>query len=72
MHLRWLNPLAPGVGDTLARYRRVIVPELNLGQLVRVLRDRFLVDAVAVSRVQGQPFKTQQLTEKIRSIMDEG
>jgi 2-oxoglutarate ferredoxin oxidoreductase subunit alpha len=69
MHLRWLNPLPPGVGEILERYDRVIVPELNLGQLVRVLRERFLVDAIPISKVQGQPFKAQQLTERIRSLL---
>jgi 2-oxoglutarate ferredoxin oxidoreductase subunit alpha len=69
MHLRWLNPMPPGVGDTLKRYRKVIVPELNLGQLVHLLRDRFLVDAVAVTKVQGQPFKTKQLTERLRTLV---
>ena len=72
MHLRWLNPLPPGVGEILARYRRVIVPELNLGQLVRVLRDRFLVDAISISKVQGQPFKVEQLVDRIRATVLQG
>jgi 2-oxoglutarate ferredoxin oxidoreductase subunit alpha len=72
LHLRWLNPLPPGVEEILARYGKVMVPELNLGQLVRVLRDRFLVDAVAVSRVPGQPFKAEQRTERLRAILDAG
>ena len=69
MHLRWLNPMPPGVGEALRRYRKVIVPELNLGQLVHVLRDRFLVDAASVTKVQGQPFKTKQLTERLRALV---
>jgi 2-oxoglutarate ferredoxin oxidoreductase subunit alpha len=72
MHLRWLNPLPVELGEVLGRYRKVVVPELNLGQLVRVLRDRFLVDAVSLPRVQGQPFKAQQLTERIRGVLDGG
>jgi len=70
MHLRWLNPLPHHVEDIVARYEKVLVPELNLGQLVHVLRGRFLIDAVSISQVQGQPFKTQQLIERIRSILD--
>ena len=65
-HLRWLNPLPPGLGELLGRYRRVIVPELNLGQLVRLLRDRFLVDAIPINRVEGRPFKAGELAAEIR------
>jgi 2-oxoglutarate ferredoxin oxidoreductase subunit alpha len=70
MHLRWLNPLPPEVEQILARYDRVLVPEMNLGQLVHVLRDKFLIDAVSISRVQGQPFKAQELSDRIRSTLD--
>ncbi len=71
-HVRWLSPLQPGLEEALARYRRVIVPELNLGQLVRVIRERFLIDAIALTKVQGQPFKAAQLVERIRaSLADE-
>ncbi|MGH7292729.1 MAG: 2-oxoacid:acceptor oxidoreductase subunit alpha, partial [Myxococcota bacterium] len=65
-HLRWMNPLEPGLGDLLARYRRVIVPELNLGQLVRLVRDRFLVDAIPINRMEGRPFKAGELAAEIR------
>jgi len=65
-HLRWLNPFPPGLGELLARYRKVIVPELNLGQLVRLIRDRFLVDAIPINRVEGRPFKAGELASEIR------
>jgi len=65
-HLRWLNPFPPGFGELLARYRKVIVPELNLGQLVRLIRDRFLVDAIPINRVEGRPFKAGELASEIR------
>jgi len=70
MHLRWLNPLPPEVEQILARYDRVLVPEMNLGQLVHVLRGKFLIDAVSISRVQGQPFKARELSDRIRSTLD--
>ena len=65
LHLRHLNPLPGDLGEVLARYRRVLVPELNLGQLVRLLRHEYLVDAIAISKIQGQPFKTTELRERI-------
>ena len=70
LHLRWLNPLPSGLEEIFARYRHIIVPELNFGQLVRVLRDRYLVDAVPVSQVRGQPFKVEQLAARISSILE--
>ncbi len=69
-HLRWLNPLPPEIGELIARYKRVIVAELNMGQLVRVLRERFLVDAVPINRMQGQPFKTGELVAEIKGLME--
>ena len=70
VHLRWLNPLPPGLDELFARYEKIIVPELNLGQLVRVLRDRFLIDAVPVSKIEGQPFKVNELTARIKKIIE--
>ena len=64
-HLRWLNPLPPGLGDALGRFRHVLVPELNGGQLVHVLRDRFLVDAQGLSKVQGLPFSAREVEASI-------
>jgi 2-oxoglutarate ferredoxin oxidoreductase subunit alpha len=65
-HLRWMNPLEPGLDRLLARYRKVLVPELNLGQLVRLLRDRFMVDAIPINRMEGRPFKAGELAAEIR------
>ncbi len=66
VHLRWLNPLPQDLGKTIDRFKRVIVPETNLGQLVRVLRDRFLVDAVPVNKIEGQPFKVTEIMDAVR------
>ena len=66
IHLRWLFPFAPGLGEAIARFRRVVVPELNNGQLVRIIRDRFLVDAEPLLKVQGLPFKAREIETAIR------
>ena len=69
-HLRWLNPLPPGLGDALGQFRRVLVPELNGGQLVHVLRDRFLVPAEGLSKVQGLPFTAREIEAAIAALAD--
>ncbi len=67
-HLRYLNPMPRNLGDILKRYRRVLVPELNGGQLCLLLRAKFLVDAVSLSKVQGRPFLVSELEMKIEEL----
>ncbi len=69
VHLRHLNPLPRNLGDVIRRYRRVLVPELNLGQLLWVLRAKYLVDAVGYPKVQGKPFKQSEIESKIDEIL---
>lgn len=65
LHLRHLNPLPADLKEILGRYRTVLVPELNLGQLSRLLRERYLVDALSLSKVQGKPFMVSEIVERI-------
>ena len=65
LHLRHLNPLPRDLGEILARYERVVVPELNLGQLRSILRDKFLVDAKGINKVQGKPFQVSELVARL-------
>jgi 2-oxoglutarate ferredoxin oxidoreductase subunit alpha len=69
-HLRYLNPLPPNLGEVLAAHRLVLVPELNRGQLSRVVRAEFLVDAITYSKVQGLPFKASEIIDKIHELLD--
>jgi 2-oxoglutarate ferredoxin oxidoreductase subunit alpha len=71
IHLRHLNPLPPDLGQILRQYRRVLVPEINSGQLVRVLRAEYLVDAVGYNRVSGMPLASQDILEAINQILEE-
>ncbi len=64
-HLRHLNPFPANTGEVLGRYRKVLVPEMNLGQLALLLRARYLVDAVGYNRVRGLPFTATELAEAI-------
>ena len=70
IHLRHLNPLPPDLGQILRQYRRVLVPEINSGQLVRVLRAEYLVDAVGFNRVRGVPLATQDLVDAITQLVE--
>jgi 2-oxoglutarate ferredoxin oxidoreductase subunit alpha len=69
MHLRHLNPLPPNVGDVLRQYKRVLVPEMNLGQLSLLLRARFLVDAIGFNKVQGKPFTQAEVEARIEELL---
>jgi 2-oxoglutarate ferredoxin oxidoreductase subunit alpha len=69
LHLRFLNPLPGNLGNILKRYKRVLVPELNMGQLLWVLRAKFLVDAVGLNKIQGRPFKQSELEQKIEEML---
>jgi len=69
VHLRHLNPLARNLGELLGRYSHVLVPEMNLGQLLMLLRAKFLVDAQGYNKIQGQPFKQSEIEAKIEEIL---
>ncbi|MEU0938934.1 2-oxoacid:acceptor oxidoreductase subunit alpha [Embleya sp. NPDC005971] len=67
-HVRHLDPLPADLGTVLARYRRVLVPEMNLGQLARLLRARYLVDVESLTQVRGMPFKVAELRTAIEKV----
>jgi 2-oxoglutarate ferredoxin oxidoreductase subunit alpha len=69
-HLRHLNPFPTNLGDILRAYTRVIVPEMNLGQLALLLRARYLIDVHSHTKVQGQPFKASELAEVIEGVLE--
>jgi len=69
LHLRYLNPLPANLGDILKRYKKVLVPELNMGQLLWVLRAKYLVNAVGLNKIQGRPFKQTELDQKIEEML---
>ncbi len=70
VQLRHLNPFPRDFGEILRRYDRVLVPELNLGQLVRLIRARYLIDAKSYPKIQGQPFKEAEIVEAIKSQLE--
>ena len=68
-HLRHLNPFSPNLGGLLSRFERVLIPELNLGQLRMLIRARYLVDAVGLNKVSGRPFLIREIEEKIAELV---
>ena len=68
-HLRYLNPFPPNLGDVLSRFDRVLIPELNLGQLRMLIRARYLVDAVGLNKVSGRPLLIREIEEKIAELV---
>jgi 2-oxoglutarate ferredoxin oxidoreductase subunit alpha len=69
-HLRHLNPFPGNLGDVLRRYEKVLVPEINLGQLALLLRGRYLVDVISYNRVRGLPFGAAELAGVIKDVID--
>ena len=70
VHLRHLNPLPPDLGHILREYRKILVPEINSGQLVRVLRAEYMVDAVGFNRVRGLPLASEEIFEAITQLLE--
>jgi 2-oxoglutarate ferredoxin oxidoreductase subunit alpha len=70
--LRYLNPFPANTGEVLSRYRTVLIPEINLGQLALLLRATYLIDAVGYNRVRGKPFRIQEIVDEAERILDGG
>ncbi len=68
-HLKYINPLPKNLGDVLKRFKRILLPEINLGQLAMVLRSEYLIDIIQYNKVQGLPFKAFEIEEKILNLL---
>ena len=69
-HLHYLNPFPRNLGDVLRSYDKVLIPEMNLGQLRQLVRSEFLVDAHGYNRVTGKPFKAAELADAITALVN--
>jgi 2-oxoglutarate ferredoxin oxidoreductase subunit alpha len=69
-HLRHLNPFPRNTGDVLRRYDQVLIPEMNLGQLLKLVRAEFLVDAVGYNRVSGLPLRAAEVADAITALVE--
>lgn len=68
-HLRYLDPMPKNTGDVLKSFKRILVPEMNLGQLCGVIRGRYLLDAISLSKVKGKPFTIGEIESKIKELL---
>ncbi len=68
-HLRYLNPFPRNLGDLLSNYKKVLVPENNAGQLVRIVRDKFMIPAIPHNKIKGQPFTVTEMKNKIWEVL---
>ncbi|HEY6571467.1 MAG TPA: hypothetical protein VIZ22_14335, partial [Candidatus Limnocylindrales bacterium] len=67
--MRYLNPFPANTGEVLSRYRTILIPEINLGQLALLLRATYLVDAISYNKVRGKPFRIQELVDEAERIL---
>jgi 2-oxoglutarate ferredoxin oxidoreductase subunit alpha len=72
VHLRHVNPFPNDLGAVLARYDKVVIPEMNLGQLAMLIRAKYLTDAISVTQVRGLPFKADELSEMLLNVINHG
>ena len=71
VHVRHLNPLPSDLGDILKRFKRVLIPELNMGQFRLLIRSKYLIDAIGLNKIQGRPFLVSEIEEKILQILED-
>ena len=69
LHLKYLNPFQKNIGEILYNFKQVLVPEINLGQLSKMLRSKYLIPAVSLTKVQGLPFKSSEIENKIDELL---
>jgi 2-oxoglutarate ferredoxin oxidoreductase subunit alpha len=70
LHIRYLNPMQKNIGEILSRFKTILVPELNLGQLIKILRSTYLVPAVGLNKIQGAPFLAEEIEKKIDELLE--
>lgn len=70
LHLKYLNPFPKNLGEVMSKFNKVLVPELNLGQLRKILRAEYLVDAIGLNKVQGRPFKASEIEKKVIELLE--
>jgi 2-oxoglutarate ferredoxin oxidoreductase subunit alpha len=68
-HFRYLNPMPKNTKDVLRKYKHIVCPEINMGQLSKLLREEFLIDVESFNKIQGLPFKSFEIESKIESIL---
>ncbi len=68
-HVKYLNPFPKNLGEILKKYDKVLIPELNNGQLIKIIRDKYFIDAKGLNKIQGMPFSSEELKFKIKEML---
>ena len=69
VHLRWINPLPDDLGEILIKYKNVLIPEINFGQLIKVIRSEYLVDAKGLNQVYGKPISAADIQDEVKKLI---
>lgn len=69
LHLKYINPLPKNLGEVLYNFKNVLIPEINLGQLIKILRSKYLIPAIGLNKIQGLPFRADEVEKKIDEIL---
>ena len=69
VHLRWINPLPKDLGEIIIKFKNVLVPEINMGQLIKLIRSEYLVDAKGLNQVTGRPISASKIIETVKEII---
>lgn len=69
IHLRYIRPFPSNLGDMLKNFEKILIPELNNGQLIKIIRDQYLVDAKGLNKIMGVPFTKQEIADEVRKML---
>ena len=70
IHLRWINPLPNDLGELLIKFKNVLIPEINLGQLIKIIRAEYLIDAIGLNKVKGKPISSAEIQDNVKKILE--
>ena len=68
-HLKYMNPMPKNLGEILSSFDKVLIPEMNMGQLLMLIRAKFMIPAIGYSKVRGLPFSTHDIVDKVKEIL---
>ncbi|MEO5650219.1 MAG: 2-oxoglutarate ferredoxin oxidoreductase subunit alpha, partial [Ginsengibacter sp.] len=69
IHLRYIRPFPKNLGDLIKNFEQILIPELNNGQLIKIIRDKYLVDAKGLNKIMGVPFARHEIVDEIRKML---
>ena len=70
IHLRYINPLPNDLGELLIKFKHVLIPEINLGQLIKIIRAEYLIDAIGLNKVKGKPISSAEIQDNVKKILE--